>query len=85
MDNKKKLICSIIAGILHHIILTSVNVIGSFSVYYISYVHQFDPSVTLHYGFLMSPLLSISLSVSIILGGSIDRKLGCHWYIPYII
>lgn len=79
MNNQNKMIFSIISGVLHQMTLNTVSKMGNLSVYYISYLREYNPQLTLYYGILMGPTLSFCLTLSVGLGAIIEKKVGSQW------
>lgn len=81
MKQKTKMIFSIISGVIHQMTINSVTKMANLSVYYISYLRQFDQKLTLYYGILMGPILAFCLTLAIGLGAILEKKVGSQWYI----
>lgn len=81
MNNKTKMYISIFSGLIHHITLSSAMRLGVLSVYYVSYLTRFNDKLTLFDGILMQPVCSFCLTLSVGLGGIIERKCGCQMYL----
>lgn len=75
---KTKIICSMLAGIIHNIGKDSILPINSFTVYFISYIHNFDPSITMFTAYFAQAVFILSMTSSGIIGGRIDNRFGCH-------
>ena len=73
-----KLLSSIIGGILFHISAGSIFPLGMLSIYILSYYSEFNPSITVNYGFFFMPVFAFTLTIFVPLGGFIDAKLGVH-------
>lgn len=67
-----------IGGIFHMLILGSITIIGSFSVYYTSYFKSINPSLSLHYSYLFQPIMTFFITIAGIAGGFIDHKFGSN-------
>ena len=76
LSNKTKGILVIIGGILRHIISGTVQVWSSLNVYLISYLREFDSTLTLSKGFFLGPFGVFSISLSMSLGGYLERNYG---------
>ena len=76
LSNKTKGIFVIIGGIFMHILTGTVHVWASLYVYLISYLIQFDPSISLSTGFFLGPLGVFSRCLSMSLGGFLERNYG---------
>lgn len=76
MDKQKRLIFSVISGVIHQMTLNSITKMGNLSVYYFSYLRQFDSSITLYYGILMMPISTFCLTLSVGVGAILERKFG---------
>ena len=59
-----------------HIISGTVHVWSSLNVYLISYLREYDPSLTLSTGFFLGPLGVFAISLSMSLGGYLERNYG---------
>lgn len=79
MDNQKKMIFSIISGVIHQMTINSITELGHLSVYYFSYLRKFDPSITLYYGILLMPISTFCLTLSVGLGALLERSVGSQW------
>ena len=76
LSNKTKGILVIIGGILMHIISGTVHVWSSLNVYLISYLREFDSTLTLSKGFFLGPFGVFAISLSMSLGGYLERNYG---------
>ena len=76
ITNKTKGVLVIIGGILMHIISGTVHVWSSLNVYLISYLRKFNSSLTLSTGFFLGPFGVFSISLSMSLGGYLERNYG---------
>ena len=75
-SNKTKGILVLIGGILMHLISGSIHVWSSLNVYLISYLMHFSPSLRMYHGFFLAPLGVFSISLSMSLGGFLERNYG---------
>ena len=75
---KKKFILSLISAILYQIGSTIVTTLGSFCVYFISYIHYENPDtkINMQYGNINGPIILLLLSSFSPLSGIIEKKLG---------
>ena len=76
LSNRAKGVLVVIGGILLHIITGSVHLLSSLQVYLISYLRIFDNSLKLSDGFFFGPLSNLSVSLSMSLGGYLERRYG---------
>ena len=75
-SNKTKGILVLIGGILMHLISGSIHVWSNLNVYLISYLMHFSPSLRMYHGFFLAPLGVFSISLSMSLGGYLERNYG---------
>ena len=74
----KKLISSVIGGILFHLASGSVLPLGNFSIYIVSYHKIKETFLTVNYGFFFLPILLLGLTSFVSVGGMIEEKFGVH-------
>ena len=75
---KAKLILSLISSILYQMGSTIVTTLGSFCVYFISYIHYENPDtkINMQYGNINGPIILLLLSSFSPLSGIIEKKIG---------
>ena len=75
-QKKSKFIFSCISNIFFNIGAMFCFVLGQFSVYITSYFHYQNVDINMHYGNFIMPVLMLCLSLSVPLGGLLEKKLG---------
>ena len=77
-SHKKKFILSLISAILYQMGSTIVTTLGSFCVYFISYIHYENPNtkINMQYGNINGPIILLLLSSFSPLSGIIEKKFG---------
>ena len=79
-EEKKKYIIkglsSIISCIIHTCGYYSIFILSHTVVYLISFRRHFNPKLTFSHGYFLFPIMNFSLSLTIIVGGIIEKKIG---------
>jgi len=75
-SHKKKFIFSLISSILYQMGSSIVTTIGSFCVYFVSYIYYKDSWVNMQYGNINGPIILLLLSSFSPLSGVIEKKIG---------
>lgn len=78
VTKKTMIICSMLAGVVHHIGKDALLPINTYNVYIISYLHKYDPTITMFTSYFAGAIFTFSQTSSGFLGGRIDNRFGCH-------
>ena len=69
-------ISSIFSCIIHSCGYYSVFILGHTVVYLISFRRHYNPNLTFSHGYFLFPIMNLSLSLTITIGGIIEKKIG---------
>jgi MFS family permease len=69
-------ISSIFSAIIHSCSYYSVFILGHTVVYLISFRRHYNPNLTFSHGYFLFPIMNLSLSLTITIGGIIEKKIG---------